>query len=44
MTDTQIDEPPHRVCEICNDDIKCLNNERTLTTMMIYSVVTIGTV
>ncbi len=27
MTDTQIDEPPHRICEICNDDGKCLNNE-----------------
>ena len=20
--------PPHRICEICNDDGKCLNNEK----------------
>jgi len=28
MTDTQTFEPPHRICEICNDDGYCKNNEK----------------
>ena len=28
MTNTQMIEPPHIICDICNDDGKCLNNEK----------------
>lgn len=28
MTDTQIKEPKHIICTICNDDGRCLNNEK----------------
>jgi hypothetical protein len=28
MTNTQMIEPPHLICDICNDDGKCLNNEK----------------
>ena len=28
LTEPKYGNPPHRVCEICNDDGLCLNNEK----------------